>query len=72
LSQKPKGWSNVLKKLSKIDWARSNPEWEGRAMVHGRISKARMNVILTGSFLKQKLGLKLNEIEQAEEEKFIK
>ena len=72
LSQKPKGWSSVLKKLPKIDWARSNSEWEGRAMVHGRISKARTNVILTGNFLKQKLGLKLNEFEQAEEEKFIK
>ena len=72
LSKEPKNWRVVLKKLSKIDWARGNQEWEGRAMVHGRISKARTNVLLTGNYLKQKLGLKLNEIEQLEEDKFNK
>jgi DNA sulfur modification protein DndB len=72
LSQKPRGWRTVLKKLTKIDWSRSNEVWEGRAMVHGRISKARTNVILTGGLLKQKLGLQLSELEQTEEDKFTK
>ena len=72
ISRKPKTWKVPLKKLRKIDWSRSNDEWEGRAMVLGRISKARTNVLLTGNFIKQKLGLPLNDIEQAEEDIFTK
>ena len=70
LAQKPKSWKLVLKKLSAIDWARNNEDWEGRALVHGRISKARTNVLLTGILIKQKLGLELNDIESIEESKF--
>lgn len=70
VAQRPKGWVNTLKKLQKIDWARANEEWEGRAMVHGRISKARTNVILTGNLIKHKLGLPLNDAEQTEEDRF--
>ncbi len=70
LAQKPHSWHTTLKKLGKIDWARANEEWEGRAMIHGRISKARTNVLLTGNLIKHKLGLPLNEIEQQEEEKY--
>ena len=33
-------WKEKLKKLSDIDWSRSSDEWQGRAMVQGRISKA--------------------------------
>lgn len=69
LSQKPKTWQSSLKKLRKIDWARNNEDWEGRAMIHGRISKARTNVILTGNYLKMKIGLSLTELESQEEEK---
>ena len=72
LSQKPRGWHMTLKKLSKINWARNHEEWDGRALMHGRISKARANVILTGNLIKQKLGLPLNEPEATEEEKFQK
>ena len=70
LAQKPHSWHTTLKKLGKIDWARANEEWEGRAMIHGRISKARTNVLLTGNLIKHKLGLPLSEIEQQEEEKY--
>ena len=70
ISQKPKAWATTLKKLSKIDFARANKDWEGRAMVRGRISKARSNVILTGNYIKQKLGLPLTEAEIEEEEKY--
>lgn len=71
LSQKPKTWHKPLEKLNNIDWARENVEWEGRAMVHGRISKARSNVLLTGNLIKQKLGLVLNEVEQQEERNYL-
>ena len=55
----------MLKALRNVDWSRSNIDlWEGRAMTHGRISKATMNVQLTANLLKQTLGLTLNEAEQ--------
>lgn len=69
-SEQPNKWRENLTKLQKIDWKRSNNEWEGRAMVHGRISKARPNVLLTVALIKRKLGLILNTVEQHEETKF--
>ncbi len=64
-------WKKKLIKLKKIDWARANPEWEGRAMNHGRISKARANVILTGNYIKQNIGVKLNPHETKYEEEYV-
>ena len=61
----PDEWREKLKKLQTIDWSRSNEAlWEGRAMVHGRISKARTNVRLTANLLKTQMGLRLNATEE--------
>lgn len=60
----PNDWQHYLTKLSTIDWARTNPIWENRAMVHGRISKARSNVQLTANAIKLHLGLPLTATEQ--------
>ena len=57
-------WKKQLKKLKNIDWSRANKDWEGRAMIHGRISKQKTNVVLTGSYIKQKIGISLNPIEK--------
>lgn len=65
-------WKQYLTKLSIIDWARANSDWEGRAMVNGRISKARTNVILTGSYIKEKLGAPLNAKEKLTEKEYKK
>lgn len=62
---KPKNWQKELKKLEKIDWRRSNSDlWEGRAMVHGRISKARSNILLTGNVIKKALDIELTAEEE--------
>jgi DNA sulfur modification protein DndB len=68
----PEVMRKTLKKLTSIDWARANADWEGRAMIHGRISKARINVTLTGNYIKQHLNLPLNPIEEETEKEFIK
>ncbi|MAY03702.1 MAG: DNA sulfur modification protein DndB [Gammaproteobacteria bacterium] len=65
-------WRKSLKKLKGIDWARSNNDWEGRALVHGRISKARTNVTLTGNYIKMVLGIPLNANEEEIEANFKK
>jgi len=59
----------TLKKLKDIDWRRSNTkEWEGRALVGGRVSKARYNVILTVNNIKKHLELPLTPEEQKNED----
>lgn len=66
LAKHPKDWKQQLKKIRKIDWARTNTAlWEGRAMVHGRISKARSNIQLTANVIKKALGLRLTPEELA-------
>jgi DNA sulfur modification protein DndB len=70
LSNHNAAWKDKLKLLSTIDWSRQNKAWEGRALVHGRISKARSNVILTGNYIKQQLNIPLNNVEDELERRF--
>lgn len=58
-SVEPESWRPRLKPLSQVDWARVNPDWEGRAIVGGRVSKNHSNVVLAVNYLRQKLGLEL-------------
>lgn len=69
LEKQKKSWRTALTALKTLDWSRSNTKvWEGRAMVHGRISKASSNVKLTANLIKSRLGLELtaeeNELER--------
>jgi DNA sulfur modification protein DndB len=71
LQKYPNGWQQKLSKLAGIDWSRSNPRlWEGRAMIGGRVSKARNNVVLTRNVVKRQLGLALSPEEQRLEDTF--
>ncbi|WP_207886928.1 DNA sulfur modification protein DndB [Pseudomonas sp. 30_B] len=72
IARRESEWKNILLSLRGIDWSRSNEEWEGRAMVHGRISKATTNVALTASLIKQKLGVPLSTAEREIEERLAK
>jgi DNA sulfur modification protein DndB len=61
LVQKPKVWQKQLKKLRNIDWSRSNTQvWEGRALMYGKLSKARANVALTSNLIRQHLDVSLS------------
>jgi len=68
----PQEWKEILKRLRDIDWSRANEAWEGRAMVHGRISKATTNVQLTANLIKCSIGVPLSTSEQELERKLIK
>lgn len=70
--RQPQEWKKALKRLKGIDWSRANEAWEGRAMIHGRISKATTNVQLTANFIKLNIGVPLSTTEQELERKFIK
>ncbi|WP_339367071.1 DNA sulfur modification protein DndB [Cellvibrio sp. OA-2007] len=61
LSLKPKNWKKSLAKLEEIDWARSSSAvWEGRALMLGRLSKARTNVGLTANLIRKHIGIPLS------------
>lgn len=69
----PSTWRDELVLLEGIDWARSNDAlWEGRAMIGGRVSKARMNLVLTVILLKTVLELPLSPEEEKYEQRFQK
>ena len=60
LTQHPNDWQKRLKNIRKIDWARSSTQiWEGRALIYGRLSKARANVGLTANLIRQTIGVSL-------------
>lgn len=65
LEMYPDNWINRLQPLEEINWLRTNSLWEGRSMIHGRMSKAGDSVILTSNAIKQMLGLSL-EADEAE------
>jgi DNA sulfur modification protein DndB len=55
----PEDWREHLAPLEGIDWSRKNPDWAGRAVVRGKLSKATQNVTLTANYIKSRLGLEL-------------
>jgi len=71
LIQNPDDWQKQLKHIRKIDWARSSTDiWEGRALMYGRLSKARANVGLTANLIRQHIGVPLSADSLALEEQF--
>jgi DNA sulfur modification protein DndB len=71
LQSNPKNWQEKLKKISTMDWRRSNSIlWEGRALLGGRVSKSQQNVILTANAIKAHLKLPLTPEEQRVEDAY--
>jgi DNA sulfur modification protein DndB len=64
LSVQPDKWEAQLKVLRKIDWSRSNPDWEGRVMYGGRLSKSRACVSFMTAYLKNAMKLPLTTEEE--------
>jgi len=67
IAEEPKLWKKRLTALRKVDWLRSNPEWDSRALVNGKVSKALVSVVRTTNFLKHALGVALTSRERQEE-----
>nr|WP_312295461.1 DNA sulfur modification protein DndB [Brevundimonas diminuta] len=68
----PDDWRERLKALADIDWSRNNPDWTGRSVVRGRVSKATQNVTLTANYIKQRLALDLSPEDQRVEDAFLR
>ncbi|MEA3503139.1 MAG: DNA sulfur modification protein DndB, partial [Actinomycetota bacterium] len=68
---RPDSWTQDLERLREIDWRRSNTAlWEGRALLGGRVSKARQNLVLTTNTIKIQLQLPLGPDERRVEEAY--
>lgn len=73
LRNHPMNWRKRLEELQKIDWSRHNAkQWEGRAMVGGKVTNTTTNVILTTNVIKKALSLPLDEEQQRVEEAHCK
>jgi DNA sulfur modification protein DndB len=54
----------VLDGLQRIDWRRTAPGWEGRAVTGGRLAKSHARVLLTAAAIRRALGMPLPTDEQ--------
>ena len=59
-----KSWKKELHKIRDIDWSRSNPIWEGRAMSGGNLTNTGQKITLTANYIKAKLGFSLTPEEE--------
>jgi DNA sulfur modification protein DndB len=57
-------WQNCLERIANINWLRSNPEWNDRIIIDGKVSKAQSSIILMTSYLKSFLDIPLTSEEQ--------
>ncbi|MFB8382554.1 DNA sulfur modification protein DndB [Streptomyces rubiginosohelvolus] len=71
-STAPSKWKKQLTPLKNVDWTRSNVDWEGRAIVGGRVSKSHQNVTLTVNYLRTHLALPLSPEEQRVEDAYLR
>ncbi|KUM79256.1 DNA sulfur modification protein DndB [Streptomyces curacoi] len=65
-------WNKRIAPLKDVNWSRANADWEGRAIVGGRVSKSHQNVTLTVNYLRQHLGLPLSPEEQRVEDAYLR
>lgn len=64
LSLHPDDWQGRLPLLKKVDWRRTNKEWQGVAISGSDVVNRRQSRTDTGAFLKVKMGLKLTPGEE--------
>jgi DNA sulfur modification protein DndB len=57
------GWKAKIAGLRHIDWRKSNRDWESVCIVANSVISNRQARVATKAFLKQKLGLTLNDVE---------
>jgi hypothetical protein len=57
------GWKQPMAGLKNIDWRKVNHEWESVCIVANSVISNRQARVATKAYLKQKLGLILNDME---------
>ena len=57
-------YENVLQGLKRINWLRTNPQWEGKTLINGKIAMKSTNINLTFIQIKKMLELPLTDTEK--------
>lgn len=70
-SLSPELWRPRLEALSSVDWSRTNLDWEGRALIGGRVQKSHQNLTLSTNYLRHHLKLELSPEEQQVEDAHV-
>ncbi len=71
LLENDKGWKKTLKELKKINWDRTNKNWEGRCVINGSMHNNPKAAQLTAIKIKMLIGSQLTDKELIAEDKFI-
>ena len=61
LNEYPSDWKKKLTSLRDIDWSRSNPEWEGKLLLNGRMLKSKLGIELAANTILKKCGIPLSD-----------
>jgi len=56
VQQNPDTWESHLKKLSDIDWRKTNPEWENLVFVNGRVAANRSTQKAMSNYMREVLS----------------
>jgi DNA sulfur modification protein DndB len=59
----PEDWLSLLEELRKIDWRKTNPDWQGIAMLGTDVVTRRQTREATAEYIKWKLGISKNRPE---------
>ena len=65
----PEEWKEKIKGLRNVDWSRTNPDWEGRLLLNGRMLKNAVGVELAANTILQRCGIELPEDRLKQENK---
>ena len=61
LNEYPSDWKKKLTSLRDIDWSRSNPEWEGKLLLNGRMLKSKLGIELAANTILKKCDIPLSD-----------
>ena len=57
----PSDWKQKLTSLQDVDWSRSNPDWEGKLLLKGRMLKNKLGIELAANTILKKCGVPLSD-----------
>ena len=60
----PSNWKTKIKNLKNIDWLKTNPVWQNRILLNGRVIKSTISITLASNVIKKAYDIKLTPEEQ--------
>jgi DNA sulfur modification protein DndB len=60
----PSNWKVKMKSLKDIDWLKTNPIWQNRILLNGRVIKSTISITLASNVIKKAYNIKLTPEEQ--------